>query len=162
MANDPWGTGKQMLDSFMKEPGEGLRALVPDGALPIATGGAGAWVKGARLAEGSGRRCERGAACRRTGRRRGGGGTVRRRRTGSGSAAELQVVDDYVVQTKPEGMQMGSAFRNQTKATFERATESGRIPNFHFEGQPTPEVLNKIRDRGRRYGIEPAIDISPL
>lgn len=72
------------------------------------------------------------------------------------------ISDDYVAQSKPAGMQMGSAFRNQAKATFERAIESGRTPYFHFEGDPAPDVISKLHDYGRRYGIEPVIDVSPL
>ncbi len=48
VANDPWGTGKQMIDDFMKDPAEGFGRLLPDAALTVATGGAGAGVKGAR------------------------------------------------------------------------------------------------------------------
>ncbi|GAA2449696.1 putative T7SS-secreted protein [Streptomyces macrosporus] len=50
VANDPWGAGKQMLDQFMKDPSEGLGRLAPDALLTAATGGAGAGVKGVRLA----------------------------------------------------------------------------------------------------------------
>ncbi|GGW60240.1 putative T7SS-secreted protein [Streptomyces xantholiticus] len=50
VANDPWGTGKQMLDNFMKDPAEGFGRLVPDLLLTAATGGAGAGVKGVRVA----------------------------------------------------------------------------------------------------------------
>ncbi|WP_284117649.1 putative T7SS-secreted protein, partial [Streptomyces fragilis] len=49
-ANDPVGTGKQMISDFMKDPAEGFGRLIPDLALTAATGGAGAGVKGARLA----------------------------------------------------------------------------------------------------------------
>ncbi|MEU7327090.1 putative T7SS-secreted protein [Streptomyces parvus] len=49
VANDPWGTGKQMIDDFMKDPAEGFGRLLPDAALTVATGGAGAGVKGARV-----------------------------------------------------------------------------------------------------------------
>ncbi|MFF8605784.1 putative T7SS-secreted protein [Streptomyces sp. NPDC015346] len=49
-ANDPWGTGKQMLDNFMKDPAEGFGRLVPDALLTAATGGAGGAVKGVRVA----------------------------------------------------------------------------------------------------------------
>jgi RHS repeat-associated protein len=91
------------------------------------------------------------------------GGESRLKFENDPSGREFDAIsDDYVAQTKPEGMQMGSAFRNQAKATFERSIESGRTPYFHFEGEPTPEVINKLKDYGRRYGIEPVIDISPL
>jgi RHS repeat-associated protein len=50
VANDPWGAGKQMLDNFMKDPAEGFGRLVPDLLLTAATGGAGAGLKGVRVA----------------------------------------------------------------------------------------------------------------
>ncbi|MFE7131044.1 putative T7SS-secreted protein [Streptomyces sp. NPDC057638] len=49
VANDPWGTGKRMVDGFMKDPAEGFGRLLPDVALTVATGGAGAGVKGLRV-----------------------------------------------------------------------------------------------------------------
>ncbi|MGW4199838.1 putative T7SS-secreted protein [Streptomyces sp. NPDC004726] len=72
------------------------------------------------------------------------------------------ISDDYVAQSKPGGMQMGSALRNQAKATFEYAIQSGRTPYFHFDGEPGPGVINKLKEYGRRYGIEPVIDTTPL
>ncbi|MFD6323473.1 putative T7SS-secreted protein [Streptomyces sp. NPDC058442] len=49
-ANDPVGTGKQMVGDFMKDPYEGVGRLLPDAALTVATGGGGAAVKGVRIA----------------------------------------------------------------------------------------------------------------
>jgi len=49
-ANDPVGTGKQMISDFMKDPYEGLGRLAPDALLTAATGGGGAAVKGVRVA----------------------------------------------------------------------------------------------------------------
>ncbi|MEU6523939.1 putative T7SS-secreted protein [Streptomyces sp. NPDC046924] len=49
-ANDPVGTGKQMVSDFMKDPYEGFGRLLPDVALTVATGGGGAAVKGVRIA----------------------------------------------------------------------------------------------------------------
>ncbi|MET9668882.1 putative T7SS-secreted protein [Streptomyces sp. NPDC006475] len=72
------------------------------------------------------------------------------------------ISDEYVAQSKPEGMQMGSALRNQAKATFEYAIQSGRTPYFHFDGEPGPGVIDKLQEYGRRYGIEPVIDTTPL
>ncbi|ARF75817.1 type IV secretion protein Rhs [Kitasatospora albolonga] len=48
-ANDPVGTGKQMISDFMKDPYEGFGRLLPDAALTVATGGGGAAVKGVRV-----------------------------------------------------------------------------------------------------------------
>ncbi|MFG3384529.1 putative T7SS-secreted protein [Streptomyces sp. NPDC047999] len=50
-ANDPVGTGKQMVSDFMKDPAEGFGRLIPDLALTAATGGGGAAVKGIRIAK---------------------------------------------------------------------------------------------------------------
>lgn len=72
------------------------------------------------------------------------------------------VSDEYVAQSKPGGMQMGSAPRNRAKATFEDSIQSGRTPYFHLDGEPGPGVGNKLKEYGRRYGIEPAIDTTPL
>ncbi|MFC5955401.1 putative T7SS-secreted protein [Streptomyces pratens] len=49
-ANDPVGTGRQMVGDFMKDPYEGFGRLLPDAALTVATGGGGAAVKGVRIA----------------------------------------------------------------------------------------------------------------
>ncbi|GAA2730728.1 hypothetical protein GCM10010360_12760 [Streptomyces nogalater] len=72
------------------------------------------------------------------------------------------ISDDYLAQSKPGGMQMGSALRNQAKATFEYAIQSGRTPYFHFDGEPGPGVIAKLQEYGRRYGIQPVIDTKPL
>ncbi len=49
-ANDPVGTGKQLVSDFMKDPYEGFGRLIPDLALTAATGGGGAAIKGVRVA----------------------------------------------------------------------------------------------------------------
>ncbi|MEU2135062.1 putative T7SS-secreted protein [Streptomyces sp. NPDC018352] len=54
-ANDPVGTGKQMVSDFMKDPAEGFGRLLPDTALTLATGGGGSVVKGVRLIEDMGK-----------------------------------------------------------------------------------------------------------
>lgn len=76
---------------------------------------------------------------------------------------EFDAVSDlYVAQTKPAGLQLGSRFRKQAKATFEMAIETGRTPYFHFEGPPSADVLATLQDYADRYGIQPAIDTVPL
>ncbi|MET8828654.1 putative T7SS-secreted protein [Streptomyces sp. NPDC004610] len=50
-ANDPVGTGRQMVSTFMKDPAEGFGRLIPDLALTLATGGGGAAVRAVRVAE---------------------------------------------------------------------------------------------------------------
>jgi hypothetical protein len=68
----------------------------------------------------------------------------------------------YVAQTKPAGFTLGSQFRNQAKATFEAALNTGRTPYFHFEGPPGPGVISKLQEYGNRYGVHPVIDTVPL
>jgi len=72
------------------------------------------------------------------------------------------VTDSYLGQTKPANFQLGSAFRDQVKGTFEAAQSLGKTPYFHFEGPPDASVLRKIDEYGARYGITPVINISPL
>jgi hypothetical protein len=66
------------------------------------------------------------------------------------------------LRAKPAGFQLGSAFRNQAKATFEAAIKTGRAPYFHFEGAPQQDVLTKLAEYAKRYGIDPVIDTQPL
>jgi len=76
---------------------------------------------------------------------------------------EFDVVTDTLLgQTKPANFQLGSAFRNQAKATFEAALELGRTPFFHFDGPPSPAVISKLQEYAQRYGIDPIIDTTPL
>jgi Restriction endonuclease fold toxin 3 len=72
------------------------------------------------------------------------------------------VTDDYLAQTKPADFTLNKRFRDQTKATFELAGQSGRTPYFHFESPPGPGVLKKIDEYAQRYGTTPVVDISPL
>jgi hypothetical protein len=72
------------------------------------------------------------------------------------------VSDRYVAQSKPANFQLGSNFRDQAKATFQAAKDTSRQPYFHFEGPPTPAVISKLLEYGRRYGIDPVIDTKPF
>ena len=69
---------------------------------------------------------------------------------------------EYVAQAKPANFTLNQAFRNQAKATFEVALQSGRTPYFQFDGQPGPGVLHTLSRYADRYGIEPVIDLTPL
>lgn len=66
--------------------------------------------------------------------------------------------DKYIAQAKPDLRGYGKSWRNQTKAKFEAALETGKTPYFQFEGEPSPSILNKIQEYGERY----VIDINPL
>jgi len=72
------------------------------------------------------------------------------------------VSDKYVAQSKPGGFQLGKQFRRQAQTTFEVAKSTGRQPYFHFEGPPATGVIDKLQEYGRRYGLDPVIDIKPL
>ena len=72
------------------------------------------------------------------------------------------ITDDYLAQTKPPDFTLNKKFRDQAKATFELAGQSGRTPYFHFESPPGPGVLKKIDEYAQRYGTQPVIDIGPL
>jgi len=81
----------------------------------------------------------------------------------TGPDREFDVIsDEFVGQTKPGGIQLGKQFRRQAKATFEVASQTGRRPYFHFNGEPRAEVIQKLHEYGRRYDVEPVIDTKPF
>ncbi|RCS42324.1 hypothetical protein DTL42_19280 [Bremerella cremea] len=81
----------------------------------------------------------------------------------NGPDNEFDAVSDlYVAQSKPANFVINKKFRDQAKATFETAIQSGRKPYFHFEGPPHRDVLRKLEEYGKRYGVDPVIDITPL
>jgi hypothetical protein len=91
------------------------------------------------------------------------GGVSRVKFANDPSGREFDVISDrFVAQSKPANFKLGSAFRNQARATFEAAAKTGRSPYFHFEGPPEPSVIAKIQEYADRYGIEPVIDTQPL
>jgi len=72
------------------------------------------------------------------------------------------VTEKFIAQTKPALTQLGSPFRKQAKATFEMAKQTGRSVYYHFEGTPASEVLHRLNEYGRRYGIDVVVDTKPL
>jgi hypothetical protein len=84
-------------------------------------------------------------------------------RFADGPANEFDAVSEqYVAQAKPANFTLNKAFRDQAKATFEVAAQSGRTPYFQFDGPPGPGVLRTLDRYADRYGIEPVIDLTPL
>ena len=84
-------------------------------------------------------------------------------RFAGGPANEFDAVSaEYVAQAKPANFTLNKAFRDQAKATFEVAAQSGRTPYFQFDGPPGPGVLRTLGRYMDRYGIEPVIDLTPL
>jgi hypothetical protein len=84
-------------------------------------------------------------------------------RFANGPANEFDALStEYVAQAKPANFTLNQAFRNQAKATFEVALQSGRTPYFQFDGPPRPGVLETLSRYADRYGIEPVIDLTPI
>jgi RHS repeat-associated protein len=76
---------------------------------------------------------------------------------------EFDVVSsEYIGQTKPALQTVNKSVRDQMKATFEAAQETGRKVYYHFEGQPAQSVINKLNEYSQRYGIDVVIDTNPL
>ena len=72
------------------------------------------------------------------------------------------VSDKYIAQAKPDLNGYGKSWRNQTKATFEAAKETGKVAYFQFEGIPNESIIRKIKEYGDRYGVKYIIDTEPL
>ncbi|QBS46510.1 hypothetical protein DMB37_36980 [Nocardia sp. CS682] len=68
------------------------------------------------------------------------------------------VSDEFIGQAKPGGQQLGSAFRNQGKESFEAARATGRKVYYHFDGEPGPGVIDKLYEYSARYGVDVVID----
>jgi Restriction endonuclease fold toxin 3 len=84
-------------------------------------------------------------------------------RFANGPANEFDALStEYVAQAKPANFTLNQAFRNQAKATFEVALQSGRTPYFQFDGPPGSGVLHTLSRYADRYGIQPVIDLTPL
>jgi len=79
------------------------------------------------------------------------------------TAREFDVIsDEFIGQTKPALSSLSQNFREQAKATFQAALETGRKVYYHFDGKPVQQVIDKLNEYARRYGIELVIDIKPL
>lgn len=72
------------------------------------------------------------------------------------------VSDEYIAQTKPALQQVNKKVRDQMKATFEAAQQTGRKVYYHFEGEPAQSVIDKLHEYSQRYGIDVHIDTDPL
>jgi RHS repeat-associated protein len=79
------------------------------------------------------------------------------------NSREFDAISDYyIAQSKPALQKINKSVRDQMKATFEAARESGKKVYYHFEGNPSQEVINKLNEYSKRYGIEVVIDTNPL
>jgi hypothetical protein len=69
------------------------------------------------------------------------------------------VSDKYIGQAKPGLKSLGQSERNQAKATFEAAKQTGREVYYEFESQPSQNVIEKLREYEQRYEVKLNIDI---
>ena len=72
------------------------------------------------------------------------------------------ISDMYIAQNKPALQQLNKSVRVQMKATFEAAKDTNRSVYYHFEGQPSQSVINKLNEYSNRYGVKVVIDTKPL
>ncbi len=76
---------------------------------------------------------------------------------------EFDVVSDqHIGQAKPANFTLNKSFRDQARATFEAAQDSGRKVYYHFDGPPGPGVTEKLKEYSSRYGVEVVIDTTPF
>ena len=91
------------------------------------------------------------------------GGQSRVRFSTDSLAREFDTISkEYIAQTKPALQALNKNVRNQMKATFEAAKETGRKVYYHFEGTPGQPVMDKLSEYSKRYGIDVIIDTNPL
>lgn len=90
------------------------------------------------------------------------GGRSRVRFEGDPSGREFDAVSDEIVgQSKPANYTFNKAGRDQEKATFDAARESGREVYYHFDGDPDPSVIARLREYAQRYGVGLYLDTTP-
>lgn len=91
------------------------------------------------------------------------GGQSRVKFSGDSAGREFDAISEqYVAQSKPALQTVNKSVRDQMKATFEAAQETGRKVYYHFEGQPAQSVIDKLNEYSSRYGIDVVIDTNPL
>lgn len=69
---------------------------------------------------------------------------------------------EYIGQTKPALQTLNKSVRDQMKATFDAAQETGKKVYYHFEGKPAQSVIDKLYEYSQRYGVDVVIDMTPL
>lgn len=73
---------------------------------------------------------------------------------------EFDVINDqYIGQAKTGNEQLSPKIRNQAKATFEAAQQSGREVYYEFENQPSQDVVDKLNEYSQRYRVNLTIDV---
>lgn len=91
------------------------------------------------------------------------GGESRVKFTNDPKAREFDAIsNEYIAQAKPALSTLNKNVREQMKATFEAAKQTGKKVYYQFEGTPAQSVIDKLYEYSERYGIEVIIDTNPL
>ena len=76
---------------------------------------------------------------------------------------EFDVISDkYIGQAKPANYNINKTGRDQAKATFDAARDTGRKVYYHFDGPPNPNTIRKLEQYSKEYNIPIVIDIKPF
>jgi len=76
---------------------------------------------------------------------------------------EFDVIsNEFIAEAKPAMQSIKPEFRQQAKRAFEAARQTGRKVYFHFNGEPCRDIIRKLQEYQRRYGIEMIIDTEVL
>jgi hypothetical protein len=76
---------------------------------------------------------------------------------------EFDVIsDEYIAEAKPALKSIDHGFRKQAKEAFEAAKQTGRKVYYHFNGTPCRDVIKKLYEYAKRYGVEVVIDTEIL
>ena len=91
------------------------------------------------------------------------GGESRVKFTNDPKAREFDAIsNEYIAQAKPALSTLNKSVREQMKATFEAAKQTGKKVYYQFEGTPAQSVIDKLYEYSERYGVEVIIDTNPL
>lgn len=72
------------------------------------------------------------------------------------------ISNEFIAESKPAMRSIDRDFRIQAKRVFEAARQTGRKVYFHFNGEPCRDIIRKLQEYQRRYGIEMIIDTEVL
>ena len=68
------------------------------------------------------------------------------------------ISDEFIAQAKTSGTQLSKSFRNQAKATFQAAKDSGKKVYYEFQNAPSGQVIDKLNEYSERFGVDIIID----
>ncbi|MEO0594221.1 MAG: restriction endonuclease fold toxin, partial [Myxococcota bacterium] len=91
------------------------------------------------------------------------GGRSRVRFANDPGSQEFDVVSDlYFGEAKSAMRHVSKKFRKQARRIFEAAKATDRKVYYHFDGKPGRDVIDKLNEYSKEYGVEVVIDFAPL